>query len=145
MTTELTDVNESPRRSFAELFALVRECHLDHSWYVPRRSVDSYSVRSDQLAPDEHCAEDHLQALITFKWEFVGRKWVKTYVEEVVADDDNGVAALRPPFARRDRFDARSRHRQRRINACWCGHKFKLAWIESDRADRRSKRKLHTR
>ena len=51
------------------------------------------------LAPDEHGAEDDLQA-----------------VEEVVADDDNAGAARGPALRRADRFDAR-RRRQRRVHA----------------------------
>lgn len=57
------DVNESPRRSLAELLALVGERDLNDAWYVSRRSVNSYRVRSDQLAPNEHRPENHLQAL----------------------------------------------------------------------------------
>lgn len=45
--------------------------------------------RASHLAPHQHGAEDHLQA-----------------VEEVVPDEDDGGAAGRPAFARADGFDA---------------------------------------
>lgn len=61
-------------------------------------SVDSKLVQDLQkphpasvphLAPDQHGAEDHLQA-----------------VKEVVPDEDDGGAAGRPALARADGFDA---------------------------------------
>ena len=48
-------------------------------------------VLSTYLAPDEHTAEDDLQA-----------------VEEVVADDHDRRAARRPALARTDRLDRRT-------------------------------------
>jgi len=47
-------------------------------------------VLAEYLAPDQHCAEDNLEA-----------------VEEVVADDDDCGAPGCPAFTRTDRLDGR--------------------------------------
>ena len=80
---KLTYINESPGRALAELLALVAQSDLNDSRDVSGRRVHSNRVRRDQLAPNQHRAENHLQP-----------------VEEIVADDDHGVAALRPALGR---------------------------------------------
>lgn len=96
----LTDIDEASGWALAELFALVGERHLDHAGYVSRRCLHPYRVRRDQLAPDQHCAEDHLQA-----------------VEEIVAHDDDCGATCGPALAGRYRLDAGRGHGQRWIEA----------------------------
>jgi len=45
-TRVLTYVREPAGRSFAELFGLVRQCHLDDTGYGPGRCLYLYGVRS---------------------------------------------------------------------------------------------------
>jgi len=58
-------------------------------------------MRGDQLAPDQHGAENHLQA-----------------IEEVVAHDDHGGATSCPALAGRDRLYAGRGHGQWWIETC---------------------------
>lgn len=121
----LTNIDVTAGRALAELFALVRECHVDDARNAARRRLHAYRVRRDELwsiettshtvstlthanaaaqlylTPHQHRAEHHLQA-----------------VEEIVADDDDLGAAVRPALAGRNRLDARRRNRQRRIQTC---------------------------
>ena len=85
----LTDVDKAAGRSLAEHLGFVGERHLHHARDVSGRGLHPDGVAGDQLAPDQHGAEDHLEA-----------------VEEVVADDDDGAAPGGPALAGRDGLDA---------------------------------------
>lgn len=97
----LTDINESTGRSFAELLALVAQCHLHHSWDMSGRCLHSDGMWCDHLTPDEHCTEDHLQS-----------------VEEVVAHDNHLRSTGRPTLARGYCLDAWRGHRKWGIESC---------------------------
>ena len=85
----LTNINESPRSSATKSLALEAKSDLDDPGNVSGRGLDSNRVRRDQLAPDQHLAEDHLKP-----------------VEEIVADDDDRWAARRPTLGGRNGFYA---------------------------------------
>ena len=59
------------------------------------RSLNSDGVTRDQLGPDQHGAEHHLET-----------------VEEVIANDDDGAASSRPSLTGGDRLDTGDR-------CCW--------------------------
>ena len=85
----LTHVDKAAGRSLAEHLGFVGERHLHHARDVSGRGLDPNGVAGDQLAPDQHRPEDHLEA-----------------VEEVVPDDDDGAAPGGPALAGRDGLDA---------------------------------------
>lgn len=99
--TVLTDINESTGRPFAELLALVTQCHLDDTGNMSGRCLHSDGMRCDHLTPDQHRSKDHLQP-----------------VEEVVAHDNHLRPTGRPALAGGNRLDARRGHRKRGIETC---------------------------
>ena len=86
---QLTDVDKAAGRSLAEHLGFVGERHLHHARDVAGRGLHPDGVAGDELAPHQHGAEHHLEA-----------------VEEVVADDDDGAAPGGPALAGRDGLDA---------------------------------------
>ena len=86
---QLTDIDKAAWSSFAEHLGLVGESDLHHPRDVPGRGLHPDGVAGDQLAPHQHGAEHHLEA-----------------VEEVVPDDDDGAAPGGPALAGRDGLDA---------------------------------------
>lgn len=86
---QLTDIDKAAWSSLAEHLGFVGESHLHHPRDMSGRGLDPDGVAGDQLAPDQHGAEHHLEA-----------------VEEVVPDDDDGAAPGGPALAGRDGLDA---------------------------------------
>ena len=86
-----TSIDKAAGRVARKLLALERERDVTGSG-VARGQVQLDGVGRDELGPDEHGAEDDLQAL-----------------EEVLADDDHGGAAARRALVRTDGLDARRR------------------------------------